>query len=75
VRQRKNLTAVAQDCNVATQHAHLTAANEVQYVVRPPEMSKVAAVEKEHSSLANQQTRAAHSAASPNLPIGMRDRM
>jgi hypothetical protein len=38
-------------------------------------MSNVAAVEKEHSSLASQQTSAAHSAASPSRPIGIRDRM
>jgi hypothetical protein len=46
-----------------------------QYVVRPPEMSKVAAVENEHSSLASQHTKAAHSPACPSRPIGMRERM
>lgn len=47
----------------------------IQYVVLPPEISKVAAVEKEHSSLASQHTKAALSFASPNRPIGMRERI
>jgi hypothetical protein len=46
-----------------------------QYVVRPPEMSNVAAVENEHSSLASQHTSAAFSLASPRRPIGIFDFM
>ena len=42
---------------------------------RPPEMSYVAPVENEHSSLASQQTNAATSSARPILPIGIRSTM
>ena len=50
-------------------------AGALQYVVRPPEVSKVAAVVKLHSSLAMKQTIAALSCTSPNRPIGIRERM
>ncbi len=42
-----------------------------QYVARPPEMSYVAPVENEHSSLASQQISAATSSAPPMRPIGI----
>ena len=42
-----------------------------QYVARPPEMSYVAPVENEHSSLASQQISAATSSAPPIRPIGI----
>ena len=46
-----------------------------QYTARPPEMSYVAPVENEHSSLASQQTSAATSSGLPMRPIGMRSTM
>lgn len=44
-----------------------------QYVARPPEMSKTAPVENEHSSLANHATIAANSSGLPSRPIGIFD--
>src|SRR3546814_20018739 len=46
-----------------------------QNVVRPPEVSKVAAVVKLHSSLAMKQTIAALSSMLPSRPIGIFERM
>jgi len=47
----------------------------LQYTARPPEMSYVAPVENEHSSLASQHTSAATSFGVPIRPIGMRSTM
>ena len=44
-------------------------------MVRPPEMSKVAAVVNEHSSLASQQTSARHLLHLPKRPIGIFESM
>ena len=46
-----------------------------QNVVRPPDVSKVDAVVKLHSSLAMKQAIAADSATSPSRPIGIFERM
>ena len=46
-----------------------------QNTALPPEMSYVAPVENEHSSLASQQISAATSSAVPIRPIGMRSTM
>ena len=46
-----------------------------QYTALPPEMSYVAPVEKEHSSLASQHTSAATSSTLPRRPIGIRSTM
>jgi hypothetical protein len=46
-----------------------------QYVDRPPEISNTAPVEKEHSSLLNQQISAAISAGSTKRPMGIFDSM
>jgi hypothetical protein len=46
-----------------------------QYVVRPPDVSSVLAVVKEHSSLASQHTAAAISGAVPKRSIGIRERI
>jgi len=43
--------------------------------VRPPDVSKVDAVVKLHSSLAMKQTIAADSLTSPSRPIGIFERM
>ena len=47
----------------------------ISTTARPPEMSYVAPVENEHSSLASQQTSAATSSAAPMRPIGIRSTM
>jgi|SRR5436190_2305999 len=46
-----------------------------QYVARPPDRSKTAAVLNEQSSEQSHATRAAASSFRPNRSIGMRDRM
>ena len=46
-----------------------------QKVVRPPETSKVAPVENEHSSLMSQHTSAALSSTQPRRPMGILERM
>ena len=73
----ERFAVVRQWANDSSGKTRLAAAmrRRIQYVVLPPEISKVAAVEKEHSSLASQHTKAALSFASPNRPIGMRERI
>ena len=68
----EQLDALAVEAADARAAVGVDADEALQYVARPPEMSKHAPVEKLISSLASQQTSAATSGGSPTRESGMR---